>query len=145
MNLSLKLNLWKDWNQKCQPIQLSHKLILYECVILNPNVLIFKMWPWKLKPCEKIWWMKWLLTKVIRDLEWTLDLGYKILFYSKDKAKNFPINKFGFCCWIGGFFTRNEVSLYHIFPIIHSRAKICEFCKSMLEWKETGCETQKMR
>ena len=44
--------MWEGGNQKCQPIQLGHKLIPYKNVAHNINVSIFKMWPWELKPPE---------------------------------------------------------------------------------------------
>ena len=35
------------------------------------------------------------------------------LIYSHHKVENFPINKFGYGCWNGGFFTSNEAWFYY--------------------------------
>jgi hypothetical protein len=37
-----------------------------------------------------------------------VDLRFMFLVYSLHKADNFPINKFGYGCWNGGLYTKNE-------------------------------------
>ena len=37
-----------------------------------------------------------------------VDLWLMFLVYSQHKAENFPTSKFGYGCWNGSFFTRNE-------------------------------------
>ena len=42
-----------------------------------------------------------------------VDLRFLFLIYCQHKAKNFPINKFGYGCWNGGLFTSNEARFYY--------------------------------
>ena len=42
-----------------------------------------------------------------------VDLMFMFMVYSQHKADNFPADKFGYGCWNGGFFTKNEARFYY--------------------------------
>ena len=42
-----------------------------------------------------------------------VDLRFMFLVYSQHKTENFPANKFGYGCWNGGLFTKEEARFYY--------------------------------
>ena len=42
-----------------------------------------------------------------------VDLRFLFLIYNQHKVDNFPISKFGYGCWNGGFFTSNKAHFYY--------------------------------
>lgn len=42
-----------------------------------------------------------------------VDLRFMFLVYSQHKAENFPANQFGYGCWNGGTYTKNEARFYY--------------------------------
>jgi hypothetical protein len=64
-----------------------------------------------------------------------VDLRFMFLIYSQHKADSFPISKFGYGCWNGGLFSKNQARFYYGPFDPCSSVNIPEFSESSLQGK----------